>query len=133
MKSPARWLIPGICLLQIGIAQAAWTMVGRTDVFRVYLDEKQVKRNGDFAQVSQLTDYTVAQWVDARTAVGSIRQVLEFDCKHHVFRFISAVAFSEQMEAGSLVASEVLDDPQWMPIDADSTVEKVEKFACGKD
>ena len=129
----ASLIIPSIGIFHFGIAQAAWTIIGRTDVFRVYLDDKQMRRNGDFAQIAQLTDYAVAQWVDARTAVGSIKHLIEFDCKQHVFRLLSATAYSEQMEAGSLVASEKLTDPEWMSIEPGSTAEKVEQVACGKE
>ena len=120
-------------IFQFGIAHATWTLIGRTDIFRVYVEDKQITRSGDFAMISQLTDYTVAQWVDPRTAIGSIRHQVEFDCRQRLVRILSATAFSEQMEAGSLVASEKLADPEWTQIDPESTAEKVEKFACGKE
>lgn len=49
-------------------------------VLLLYLDQKLIQKNGDFAQVWQLMDFTVAQWADARTAVGSIKNLIEYDC-----------------------------------------------------
>ena len=119
--------------LHVGAAQAGWNTIGRTDIFRVYLDPKLIQKNGDFVQVWQLTDYTVAQWADARTAVGSIKHLIEFECSKHRFRLLSGAAFSEQMEAGSLVATEKVSNPEWLTVEPGSTAEKVEQVACGKE
>ena len=43
------------------------------------------------------------------------------------------IAFSEQMEAGSLVASETLNEPEWLPTEPGSPAESIEKIACSKD
>ena len=118
--------------LQVGAAQAEWTSIGRTDIFRVYLDQKLIQRQGDFVQAWQLTDYTVAQWADARTAVGSIKHLLEFDCSQHRFRILVGIAYSEQMEAGHLLATEKLSDSEWMMVEPASTSEKVEQIVCSK-
>ena len=133
MKRLIRLFALAIGLSQGSIAQAAWTLIGRTDIFRIYVEDKQITRSGDFALILQLTDYTVAQWVDPRTAIGSIRHQIEFDCRQRLVRILSAAAFSEQMEAGSLIASEKLTNPEWTQIDPESTAEKVEKFACRKE
>ena len=126
-------LTPLIGLLLSGAAHATWTLIGRTEILRVYLDDKRIQRQGDFVRVLQLTDYAVAQWVDPRTAIGSIRHEIEYDCSGRRFRFLSATAFSEQMEVGSLVASETLSDPEWLLIEPNSTAEAIEKVICGKD
>ena len=99
MKRLIRLFALAIGLSQGSIAQAAWTLIGRTDIFRIYVEDKQITRSGDFALILQLTDYTVAQWVDPRTAIGSIRHQVEFDCRQRLVRILSATAFSEQMEA----------------------------------
>ena len=125
-------LIAIVAFLPVGVALAGWNTIGRTDTFRVYLDPKLIQKNGDFVQVWQLTDYTVAQWADAQTAVGSIKHLVEFECSQHRFRVLSGSAYSEQMEAGSLVAAENVSHPEWMAVEPGSTAEKVEQIACGK-
>lgn len=140
MNKPARFqfrvwqalLVFGL-LLPVGAAQAGWNTIGRTDTFRVYLDPKLIQKNGDFVQVWQLTDYTVAQWADAQTAVGSIKHLIEFECSKHRFRLLSGSAYTEQMEAGSLVATEKVSHPEWLAVEPGSTAEKVEQVACGKE
>lgn len=119
-------------LLLAGNAQAAWVQLGRSDIFRIYLDERLIQRNGDFAQIWELMDFTVAQWADAQTAVWSIKNLLEYDCTQPRFRTLAAEAYTEQMGEGRLVASERLPDPKWESTDPGSAADKVRQVACGK-
>lgn len=112
-------------------AFAEWVQFGRTDEFRIYVDQRLIVRNGDFAQMWQLMDFTVAQWADARTAVGSIKNLIEYDCTQARLRPVAGEAFSEQMGAGALVGSERVPDPQWEAVVAGSTPEKLRQLACG--
>ncbi len=118
--------------LLAGSVQAEWSLLGRSDTFRVYLDQKLMQRNGNFAQIWQLMDFTVAQWADARTAVGSVKNLLEYDCTVPRFRTLAAEAYTEQMAGGRLVANERLSDPQWEDVAPGSTPEKVRQIVCGK-
>lgn len=83
--------------LLAGSVQAEWSQLGRTDTFRLYLDQKLIQKSGDFVQVWQLMDFTVAQWADARTAVGSIKNLIEYDCTQPRLRTLAAEAYTEQM------------------------------------
>ena len=118
--------------LLAGSVQAEWSQLGRTDTFRLYLDQKLIQKSGDFVQVWQLMDFTVAQWADARTAVGSIKNLIEYDCTQPRLRTLAAEAYTEQMGAGRLVANERLSDPQWEDVAPGSTAEQIRKIACGK-
>ena len=69
-----------LTMLFSGAAHAEWIQFGRTTDFRIYLDQRLVSKNGDYAQMWQLMDFTVAQWADAQTAVGSIKTLVEYDC-----------------------------------------------------
>jgi hypothetical protein len=118
--------------LLAGSVQAEWSQLGRTDTFRLYLDQKLIQKSGDFVQVWQLMDFTVAQWADARTAVGSIKNLIEYDCAQPRLRTLAAEAYTEQMGAGRLVANERLSDPLWENVAPGSTAEQIRKIACGK-
>ena len=130
-KFPRRLPITLLMLLLTGTAQAEWIQFGRTDEFRIYVDQRLIKKNGDFAQVWQLMDFTVAQWADARTAVGSIKNLIEYDCTQPRLRPLAGEAFTEQMGEGRMVGNEQVSDPQWENIEPNSAPEKMRKFACG--
>jgi hypothetical protein len=112
-------------------AHAEWIQFGRTDDFRIYVDQRLIRKSGDSAQLWQLMDFTVAQWADAKTAVGSIKNLIEYDCTQPRLRPLAAEAFTEQMGEGRVVANERVPDPQWENIEPGSTPEKMRKFACG--
>ena len=114
-----------------GVAQGEWNLLGRTDSFRVYIDQKPIQKNGEFAQIWQIMDFTSAQWVDAQTVVGSIKNLIEYDCKQARFRTLAVEAYSEQMSDGRLVANEQIANPQWETVEPGGTAEKSRQFACG--
>ena len=118
--------------LLAGSAQAEWIALGRTDNFRVYIDQKPIQRNDDFVQIWQIMDFTSAQWVDAQTVVGSIKHLIEYDCKQPRFRTLFVEAYSEQMSEGRMVANEQLSNPQWENVERGGTAEKSRQLACGK-
>jgi hypothetical protein len=109
-----------------------WISLGRTDKFRIYLDQRSLQRNGDLARVYHLTDFVTAQWVDERTVVGSIRVLVEYDCAQPRLRTIALEAYSEQMGEGRLVRSEQKPDAEWEGIAPDGTGENVRKMVCKK-
>lgn len=114
-------------------ARAEWLLLGRNDGYRVYLDQQLIKRNGDFAQLWQLMDFSSAQWLDERTVIGSIKSLVEYDCSEPRSRMLSSQAFSEQMEAGRLVSDERVADPKWESIGANSANDQIRQLACGKE
>ena len=88
-------------LLFAGSASAEWIQLSRTDNFRIFLEQKQILRNGDLAQIWQLMDFTVAQWADPQTVVWSIKTLAEYDCKEPRFRTLVSEAYSEQMASAN--------------------------------
>jgi hypothetical protein len=131
-KTMQRALLLLVSLLLAGSAQAEWFQLGRSDSFRVYLDPKLIQRDGDFAQIWQLMDFTTAQWADAQTAVGSIKNLIEYDCRLPRLRTLAGEAYSEQMGSGRMVAREQLSDPQWEAVEPGGSAEKIRQIACGK-
>ena len=125
-------LVALAALLFVGSVQAEWISLGRTDNFRVYLEQNQLRRNGDVVQTWQLMDFTSAQWVDERTVVGSIKNLTEYDCSQPRFCTLLVEAYSEQMAEGRLVAKEQLPDPPWEGVEAGGTAEKIWRAACSK-
>ena len=115
-----------------GGAQAEWISLGRTDAFRVYIDQKPAQKNGDLVQIWQIMDFTSAQWVDARTVVGSIKNLIEYDCKQARFRTLTVEAYSEQMGDGRMVANEQVPEPPWEVVEPGGTADKSRQAACGK-
>lgn len=116
-----------------GGAHADWLLLGRNDNYRVYFDQQLIKRNGDFAQLWQLMDFSSAQWLDERTVVGSIKSLVEYDCSAPRSRMLASQAFSEQMEAGRLVSDERIAEPKWEPIGTNSANDQIRQLACGKE
>ena len=132
MNSIRRTLLALAAVVLAGPAQAEWFQLGRSDVMRLYLDDKLIAKNGDYVQVVQLMDFTTAQWVDARTVVGSVKILIEYDCREPRSRALASEAFSEQMSEGRLVSKEQMPDPQWEAIEAGTTPDRVRKIACRK-
>jgi len=130
LKTPPRLLF-ALMFFLAGTAQAEWIQFGRTDDFRIYVDPRLIKKDGDSAQVWQLMDFTVAQWADARTPVGSIKNLIEYDCTQPRLRPLAGEAFTEQMGEGRMVANERVPNPQWEGVEPNSTPEKMRRFACG--
>jgi hypothetical protein len=106
--------------------------LGRNESFRIFLDQKLIEKSDGFVQAWQLMDFTVGQWMDARTVVGSIKSLVEYNCRQPRSRTLVSEAYSEQMGAGRKVANEQLPDPQWEDIAPGSTAEKIRKIACDK-
>ena len=115
-----------------GNAQAEWIQLGRSDSFRVYLEQKSIRKTGDLVQIWQLMDFTTAQWMDARTVVGSIKNLVEYDCSQPRSRTLVGEAYSEQMGDGRMVTKEQVPDPQWEGVEPGSITEKIRQVACGK-
>jgi len=113
-------------------AQADWFQLGRNEAMRLYLDDKQVWKKGDVAQVVQLVDFTSSQWVDAQTVVGSLKVLVEYDCSSPRSRALASEAFSEQMGDGRLVSREQPADAQWEAVEPGSTPAKIRQIVCAK-
>lgn len=132
-KPVPRALLMLLTCLLAGPVQAEWVALGRTDIFRVYLDPKPVQKNADSAQIWQMMDFVSAQWVDAQTVIGSVKNLVEYDCQQRRFRTLTAEAYSEQMGDGRRVANERLANPSWEGIEPGSSAEKIREIACGKN
>jgi hypothetical protein len=116
--------------LLAGSAQADWLALGRSEHFRIFVDQKLIQKSGGFVQVWQLMDYATAQWMDAQTAVGSIKSLVEYDCSQPRSRTLVNEAYSEQMAVGRKVAEEQLSSPQWEGVEPGGTAEKIRQIAC---
>ena len=121
-----------VTLLMAGGAQAEWLALGRNENFRAYMNQKSLKKNGDFVQVPQLMDFVTAQWADERTVVGSIKTLVEYDCSQPRSRTLILEAYSEQMGDGRLVATERMPNPEWEGTKPESTSENIRKMVCEK-
>ncbi len=131
-KSLRKILLALVTLLLSGGVQAEWALLGRNEDLRIYLDQELIRKNGDLAQVWQLMDFSSSQWPDPQTAVGSIKNLVEYDCTQPRLRTLSGTAYSERMAAGKAVANEQFPDPQWESIPPGGTASVVHKIACGK-
>lgn len=131
-KPLRRGLLVLLAGLLCGTVQAEWVPLGRSDSFRAYVDPKPVQKNADSVQVWQLMDFVTAQWVDAQTVVGSIRNLVEYDCHQPRSRTLAAEAYSEQMGGGRKVANERPANPPWEGVEPGSSAAKIREIACGK-
>ena len=132
--SKSRWQTLAVLLAVILAApvQAQWMVLGRSENFRVYLDQKLIQKNGESSQLWQLMDFTVAQWVDAQTVVWSIKSLIEYDCTAMRSRTLAGEAYSEQMGSGRMVASEPVSGAPWEAVEPGSTSDKIRQIACAK-
>lgn len=131
-KALRRTLAALLAVLLCATAQAEWMLLGRNEDFRIYLDPQLIRKNGDFAQLWQLMDFTVAQWTDAQTVVWSIRTLIEYDCATMRSRTLAGEAYSEQMGGGRMMGREQVADAQWENVEPGSTRDKVRQIACAK-
>ena len=132
--SKSRWQTLAVLLAVILAApvQAQWMVLGRNEDFRIYLDPKLIRKNGDLTQIWQLMDFTAAQWTDAQTVVWSIKTLIEYDCPTMRSRTLAGEAYSEQMGDGRKVASEQRPDAPWESVEPGTTSDKVRQIACAK-
>jgi len=131
-KARRRTLAVLLAVLLPATVQAEWMSLGRNEDFRIYLDQKLIRKNGDFTQLWQLMDFTAAQWTDAQTVVWSIKTLIEYDCATMRARTLAGEAYSEQMGGGLMMGSEQVADPQWESVEPGSTRDKVRQIACAK-
>ena len=132
-KARRRTLAVLLAVLLPAAVQAEWMVLGRNEDFRIYLDQKLIRKNGDFTQIWQLMDFTAAQWTDAQTVVWSIKTLIEYDCATMRSRTLAGEAYSEQMGEGRKVASEQRPDAQWESVEPGTTSDKVKQIACAKN
>ena len=131
-KALRRTLAALLAMLLCATAQAEWMPLGRNEDFRIYLDPQLIRKDGDFAQLWQLMDFTVAQWTDAQTVVWSIKTLIEYDCTTMRSRTLAGEAYSEQMGGGRMMGREQVADAPWESVDPGSTRDKVRQIACAK-
>lgn len=117
-------------LLLAASAQAEWVPLGRSNNFRAYLDPTSIQRHGDLAQIWQLMDFTTARWMDEKTVIWSVKNLIEYDCRQPRFRTLAAEAYSEQMGDGRVMAKEHVPDPQWESFEPNGSAEKIRQIAC---
>jgi len=112
-------------------ALADWVMLTRNEDMRLYADRGNIRRDGDIATVSQMADYTFAQWSGA-TVIMSVIYTMEVDCAGKRLRTLAATAFSEQLGRGREVVSEKAPAEEWNDIPTGGSAEQLWKLACGK-
>jgi hypothetical protein len=122
-----------VAFLMATSAFAQWSLLGRTENLRIYLDQGSIRRQGNLAQMWQLYDYTSAQWVGTQQVVLSFKNLVEYDCTSLRARIIAGAAYTEQMGAGKLVTSETIPDAEWNVLPPGGTGESTWKIACGKN
>lgn len=133
IQKAMRRILPFLVLtLAAGGARAEWLAIGRTENFRVYLEQQSLERNGDFVLTIQLMDFVTAQWVDAQTVVSSIITRVEYDCTQPRLRTLFLEAFTEQMGAGRRLSAEEIPNPEWESVKPGSNNENIQKMVCKK-
>jgi len=133
IQKAVRRFLPFLLLtLAAGGAQAEWLAIGRTENFRVYLEQQSLERNGEFVLTIQLMDFVTAQWVDAQTVVSSIITRVEYDCTQPRLRTLFLEAFTEQMGAGRRLSAEKIPNPEWEAVKPGSNNENIQKMVCKK-
>lgn len=126
----AAFALLSLCLAATAFAQ--WRQLGRNEDVRIFLNDREVQREGDRARMWQLYDYVAAQWMGAQVIL-SMKHLVEYDCARRKSRVISAIAYSDPLAEGRVVASENAPDAEWQDVPPGGSPEKIWQIACGKE
>lgn len=111
-------------------AMAEWVNVGSNETTAIYVDPATIQRSGNMAKMWHLTDYKTAS-KDMGEAYLSTKDQNEYDCKEVKSRRRASSQHSKNMGGGKVVYSDSYTT-KWKPVQPDSGIEILWKFACVK-
>lgn len=111
-------------------AMADWVNVASNENTAIYVDQASVGRTGGMAKMWHLTDYNNVH-KDMGEAYLSTKDQNEYDCKEVKFRRRASSQHSKNMGGGKVVYSDTFTS-RWKPVEPDSGIEILWKFACIK-
>lgn len=121
-----------VLMLWLAIAcnsvQAAWNLVTSNEEASVYAEISAISKSGEFAKMSDITDFK--QRI-AGVNYSSVKSQREYDCKTKQNRTLSYSAMSKNMAGGLLVNSSNFTRP-WSPVFSGGIVSVLWKTACAK-
>ena len=133
MRSIANALRNGILLLAAASSSAAagWVEVGGNEGTVACADSGTIRRSGNMVRMWHLLDYANARRIEGIKPYLSIKMQDEYDCAQERTRTLSLSLYSGNMGAGEVLGT-VTDPGDWRPVPADTLVETLRAFACGK-
>ena len=109
-----------------------WTVAGGNSEVTTYVDRTSIYRNGNFAKMWELRDYSKG-FVDMKGIFRlSIRYQSEYDCNEKTTRQLAVTYFSGQMANGTVNYNEN-NTKNWEAIEPGFMSERLWKIACGKE
>src|SRR5262249_19533133 len=118
-------------ILSYGPVFAGWVAVEKqyqpAGLETVYFDPETVRRDGNRANLWQLTDI---KWNDT-TRFLSAKTHKEFDCTQSWVRILQIIEFSRQMGTGRSTPG-YIENGRWQPIETHSLNRALLQIACGK-
>jgi hypothetical protein len=125
MASFLAWLLPcALLVFSDSPASAAWVSVEKPYPVRelqtLYIDPSTIRREGNFVEVWQLTDYRWMQGGPKATPrfLSTITHK-QFECMDKRIRLLASTEFSHRMAAGT-ASSGYVDKDGWLPVEPDS-------------
>jgi hypothetical protein len=124
-------LVTVLILLSAGPAIAEWVVIDTADDgMTVYADPDTIRREGDLVKMWVLFDFKTTRSV-AGHLVLSIEGQEEHDCDGKRRRVLIFSEFSGNMGGGKEV-NRTSREGTWVPVDTDSVIQTLWKFACSK-
>jgi len=111
-------------------AMAEWLKVGSNEITAIYVDPTTIKKEGHLAKMWHLVDFKNVK-KDMGEAYLSTKDQNEYDCKEEKMRRRAFSEHAENMGGGKMVYSDSFTT-KWKPIQAESGLEVLWRFACGK-
>lgn len=105
---------------------AEWTAVSETNDLRVYIDFKEIRKDGNLRRVWEL------QNMKQRNKLGAMssRARVEYDCKNERTRILSLSLHSESMTGGEVLFSGGADPNGWAESPPGTPVAIIMKIVC---
>lgn len=115
-------------------ASADWVSVEKPYPVRelqtLYIDPSTIRREGDFVEVWQLTDY---RWMQggpkATPRFLSTTTHKQIGCTDKRLRLLAYTEFSQRMAAGT-ASNGYVDKDRWLPVEPDSINEALWEILC---
>lgn len=130
----ASWLPCALLVFSDSPASADWVSVEKPYPVRelqtLYIDPSTIRREGNFAEVWQLTDYRWMQGGPRGTPrfLSTITHK-QFECMDKRLRLLAYTEFSHRMAAGT-VSNGYVDKDRWLPVEPDSINEALWETLC---
>ena len=127
-------LITLLAIANAGMAAdvAKWSVVDGREAFTIYADTGTIRRNGNLAQMWDMTDAKTGKALGGVKKSQSTRMEREYECSKQQIRMLYVSWHAANMGGGEIVGS---DDTAgaWQPMMLGTIGERLWRIACGTE